>query len=326
MNREEWLAGRRAGIGASEAAAVLGLSRYKSPLEVYLEKIGELGPQDDSERMYWGRKLEAIIAQEYGIRTGLKVNLNEDYTVLVHPDHEWMRCTLDAIAHDPEKGPGNVQCKNVDRFSAHEWADGVPEEYLIQVMHEMAVAGFNWGCLAVLIGGNQFKAYEFERDNELIDLIIEREEHFWKENVMKQIPPSATGASIEALSKLYPKDNGTTITLYHDDIGSAILSYLEAKEKIDSLEKRKKDAQAIIQEAMGEASHAIYDTQEGLVYCVSWTQVKGRLTFDAKSFEKDYPDLYAQYCRVGAGYRRFVVKEKRVQKSIPPNRVAMIGG
>jgi len=59
---------------------------------------------------------------------------------------------------------------------------------------------------------------------------------------------------------------------------------------------------------------------------VSWTQVKGRLTFDAKSFEKDYPDLYAQYCRVGAGYRRFVVKEKRVQQSIPPNRVAMIGG
>ena len=84
MNREEWLAGRHTGIGASEAAAVLGLSRYKSPLEVYLEKIGELGPQDDSERMYWGRKLEAIIAQEYGIRTGLKVNLNEDYTVLVH--------------------------------------------------------------------------------------------------------------------------------------------------------------------------------------------------------------------------------------------------
>lgn len=326
MNREEWLAGRHAGIGASEAAAVLGLSRYKSPLEVYLEKIGELGPQDDSERMYWGRKLEAIIAQEYSIRTGLKVNLNEDYTVLVHPDHEWMRCTLDAIAHDSEKGPGNVQCKNVDRFSAHEWADGVPEEYLIQVMHEMAVAGFNWGCLAVLIGGNQFKAYEFERDNELIDLIIEHEGNFWKENVMKKIPPSATGASIEALSKLYPKDNGTTITLCQDDIGNAILNYLEAKEKINHLEKRKKDAQAVIQEAMGEASHAIYDSREGSVYGVSWAQVKGRLTFDSKSFEKDYPDLYAQYCRVGAGYRRFVVKEKRVQQSIPPNRVAMIGG
>jgi putative phage-type endonuclease len=323
MNREEWLAGRHTGIGASEAAAVLGLSRYKSPLEVYLEKIGELGPQDDSERMYWGRKLEAIIAQEYGIRTGLKVNLNEDYTVLVHPDHKWMRCTLDAIAHDPEKGPGNVQCKNVDRFSAHEWADGVPEEYLIQVMHEMAVAGFNWGCLAVLIGGNQFKAYEFDRDNELIDLIIEKEEKFWKENVMQQIPPSATGASIEALSKLYPKDNGQLVAITNG-IGKDIVNYTIVKERLKEIENQEAELKARIQGVMGEAQKGIYQHDDGSMYVVSWSTVAGRTSFDAKAFEKDHPELYAQYCRTGSSYRRFMVTQKKGK--LTAQEQALIGG
>jgi hypothetical protein len=63
MNKETWLTERRKGIGASEAAAVLGLSRYKSPLDVYLDKTGEIGPQDDSERMYWGRKLEGRVTE-----------------------------------------------------------------------------------------------------------------------------------------------------------------------------------------------------------------------------------------------------------------------
>jgi putative phage-type endonuclease len=312
MDKEQWLQERKKGIGGSDAAAVLGLNPYSSALAVYLDKIGEGEPVEENERMAWGLKLEKLIVAEYETRKGMKVIHNTEQSISIHPKHDWMCCTLDAVAYpvsDP-KNPGVIQAKNVDRFMKQEWDDHVPDMYLIQLMHEIAVTGFKWGALVVLIGGNEWKAYEFDRDDDLIGLIIEKESSFWHEHVLKRIPPNPTGASLDVLSRLYKKDNGQSIVIRDDAVGAAIHQYVHAREQLDKFTKRKEDAQAVIQAAMGEASHAIYTGDES-TYGISWSTVKGRVGFDAKTFEQDHPELFQKYMKTGVSYRGFAVKEKK---------------
>lgn len=313
MNRTSWLSERKKGIGGSDAAAVLGLSPYSSPLAVYLDKIGEAEPIEENERMAWGLKLEKLIVAEYENRKPVKVIHNTEQIISIHPQQEWMCCTLDAVAYpsEDESNPGVIQAKNVDRFMKQEWEDHVPDHYLIQLMHEIAVTGYSWGALVVLIGGNEWRCFEFDRDDELIDLIIQKESEFWHEHVLKRIPPDPTGASLDVLSKLYKHDNGTSIVLSQDEIGKAIHQYLDTKAALDALKKKNDDAKAIIQAAMGEASQGIYQDKD-TTYGISWSTVKGRVSFDAKAFEKDNPELYQRYVKTGASYRRFMVKEKKL--------------
>ena len=145
----------------------------------------------------------------------------------------------------------------------------------------------------------------------MISLIIQKESEFWHEHVLKRIPPDPTGASLDVLSKLYKHDNGTSIVLSQDEIGKAIHQYLDTKAALDALTKKNDDAKAIIQAAMGEASQGIYQDND-TTYSISWSTVKGRVSFDAKSFEKDNPELYQRYVKAGASYRRFTVKHKRL--------------
>lgn len=312
MNRLQWLVERKKGIGGSDAAAVLGLSPYSSPLAVYLDKIGEGEPIEENERMAWGLKLEKLIVAEYENRRPVKVEHNTEQRISIHPHHEWMCCTLDAVAYptEDESNPGVVQAKNVDRFMKHEWEDHVPEHYLVQLMHEIAVTGYSWGALVVLIGGNEWRHFEFDRDDELIDLIIQKESEFWHEHVLKRIPPDPTGASLDVLAKMYRKDNGSSVVLREDEIGKAIHQYLDTKAALDALTKKNDDAKAIIQAAMGEASQGIYQDND-TTYGISWSTVKGRVSFDAKALERDNPELYMKYMKTGASYRRFAVKEKK---------------
>jgi len=303
----EWLEERKKGIGGSDAAAIIGLSRYKSALQVYLEKIGELGPQDDNSAMYWGRKLEAIVAEEYSTRTGNRIQTCDP---VVSTRADWFRCNPDRIIlAKGERRLGVLECKTASEYVKSEWDDHVPEEYLIQLMHNVGVCGAGWGALAVLIGGQDFRVFEFERDEELIEIIFRKEKDFWENHVLARVPPAPTGASLDVLAKMYPKDNGKLIPI-DNEIGRYIKSWLECRDTIKELEAQKDESAAQIQAVMGEAQKGIYQDDDGSIYGVSWTHVQGRMSFDVKAFEKDHPDLYRQYARPGNGYRRFGITRK----------------
>jgi len=314
IKREEWLADRRKGIGGSDVGAILGFNPYKSAVEVYLDKIGELENKADNEAMYWGRTLEEVVAQEYAKRSENKIRrVNR---MLAHPDNAWMLANVDREILTDQRGIGILECKTANQYMVDQWSDGVPEMYLLQLMHYLAVTSYSWGCIAVLIGGRDFRIYDFARDDELITMMIERESEFWHEHVLKKIPPIATGIDTALLARLYPKDNGELITLHDNEMGNAIMDWLLASEIIAPAEKRKEDAAAQIQAVMGKASRAIYQMPDEPVYGISWPYVKGRLAFNTKQFEADHPKLHAKYTYRGAGYRRFSIKVKKIQKQI----------
>ncbi|KVD35461.1 endonuclease [Burkholderia ubonensis] len=219
--REQWLADRQAGIGGSDAAAALGVSRYKTQYQLWAEKTGRLEPEnlDDVERIRFGNLMEEIIAREYARRNDVKVQRRN--AIIEHPKYSFMRANVDRLVVGVRRG---LECKNVDSlaFRFGEWGepgtDQVPDEYLMQCHHYMIVLDYPEWHLAACVGGNKLCTYIIQRDAELEETIIEREHAFWQ-HVEREEAPSLDyeHATTEALLKrLYPGTDGDAITLPAD--------------------------------------------------------------------------------------------------------------
>lgn len=198
LTRDEWLKVRQTGIGGSDAAAAVGLNPYQSQLELWMIKTGredqlpKVDPEDDSSPMYWGNVLEPIVASHYAKRTGRKVRRVN--AVLQHPDKEksWMLANLDYSV----VGSSDVQileCKTAGEFGARLWRDGVPEYVQCQVQHQLAVTGKAAADICVLLCGQEIQIHRIERDDALIERLIELERRFW-EYVETDTPPPADGS------------------------------------------------------------------------------------------------------------------------------------
>lgn len=298
MTREQWLKERRKGIGGSDAAAIAGLSRYRSPIQVYMEKLGLIEPPEENEAMYWGKKLEDIVAEEFSIRTGLKVRRRN--AILQHPEYPFMLANVDRLIVGKNEG---LECKTTSAYRADEWKDDeIPWEYAIQCYHYMAVTGYSAWWIAALIGGNQFVYKRIERDENIINNLIKIESDFWHNHILKQIPPDPDGsdASTEILKQLYPKSNGETIEL-PPDVESLIEQYEQAKEEEKAAAERKREAENKIKAIMGEYEKGYWKDRK-----ITWKTMT-TYRFDTKLFQKEHPDLYQKYVNE-TSYRRFNVK------------------
>jgi putative phage-type endonuclease len=276
MSREDWLAIRKQGIGASDAAAAVGLSPYQSPLELWMIKTGRDGdmpkvdPNDESSPMYWGTILEPIVAQHYSRRTGHKVRRIN--SVLQHPDTDkfWMLANLDYTV----VGSDEVQileCKTAGEWGAKLWRDGVPEYVQCQVQHQLAVTGKAVADVCVLICGQEIRIHRIERDDELIARLIELERQFWH-YVETDTPPPADGSESagKSLRYLYPQDSGDTLDLTADpQLCRVFTELLVAREDLAKAQQIEDERKQIIQQRMGEASKVIFPTG-----VVSWKKNK----------------------------------------------------
>jgi putative phage-type endonuclease len=195
MSHEDWLQLRNKGIGGSDAASVLGLNPYKSNFALWEEKVGLREPDDlsENEAVLWGNLLEPIVAEEFARRTGRKTRRVN--ALLRNPQHPFMLANLDReVAAEDGGEPEILECKTAGLWAAkaEEWGpsgtDLVPERYLCQAMHYLAVTGRKRAHLASLIGGQELRIYTVNRNDELISVLIERESEFWSQ-VEKHVAP-----------------------------------------------------------------------------------------------------------------------------------------
>lgn len=266
LDREEWLKIRQTGIGGSDAAAVAGLSRFRSPLQVYMEKLGLTEPQEETEAMYWGKKLEDLVAEEFSLRTGMKLRRRNE--TLRHKDYPWMIAHVDRLIVGKDEG---LECKTSGAYKADEWeGDEIPWEYAIQCHHYMAVTGYSAWWIAVLIGGNKFLYKRIERDEEIIANLIKIESDFWNNHVVKRIPPDPDGSetSTEFVKSLYPKSNGKALDL-PSETAKWIEQYHEALEAEKEARERKNEAQNRLQMLLGE-----YEIGRFKDWVVEWKTVE----------------------------------------------------
>lgn len=299
MKYQEWLEYRRRGIGGSDVAAVCGLSKWKSPVEVWLDKTGQIDPVPAGEAAYWGTLMEPIIRQEFADRTGFKIR--QVNAILQHRRFPFMFANVDGIVTDPNLGDGIFEAKTASAYRAAEWEHGIPDEYALQVQHYMVVTGLSFAWVAVLIGGNQFVWRLIERDEAVIDLLIQMESRFWK-LVETRIAPEIDGskASVELLNRLYPNGIKENIELPP-----------EALDLITQFEEAQQEEKRIIEMkdlAANKLKDLLKNHEAGQIdgRVVSWKSVKSE-RLDTKSLKVDHPDIYEQYVKE-SNYRRFSVK------------------
>lgn len=295
---EQWLKERRLGIGGSDAAAVLGLSKWKTPYDVYADKLGLADPIPDNEAMLWGRLQEPLIRQQYADRTGRAVTVPN--APLVHPVHAFMRANLDGATDDKRV----FEAKTAR--TAQDWGepgtDEVPQPYLLQVQHYMAVAGFVVADVAVLIGGSDFRIYEVPADPELQEMMIEAEAAFWDRVQRRDPPEPVTLADAQAR---FGRSSRAGVVVATEAVEEAVHRLLAIKAQIKGLEGDEGDAKAIVMSALGEMDTL---ASPGGQVLVTWKAAKAAQRFDAKALQAAHPDLYAQFLKTGEPSRRLLIK------------------
>lgn len=308
LSRDEWLEVRKHGIGSSDAASAVGLNPYKSQLQLWMEKTGrdadlpQPDPDDTTSPVYWGTLLEPIVAASYTKQTGRRVR--KVNAVLQHPERPWMLANIDREVI----GAGDVQileCKTAGEFGARLWKDGVPEYVQLQVQHQLAVTGKHAADVAVLICGQQLQVHRIQRDDDLIAKLMMLQERFWH-YVTSDTPPPVDGSdsAATALQCLYPRDNGDRLDFSQDSQMSALFTDLQdARFQLDKYKKLEEQYKQKIQQAMGNASHATFETGS-----VSWKRSKDSTALDTKRLLADSPELLAQYSLTRAGSRRFLIQ------------------
>ncbi|MEI5869203.1 YqaJ viral recombinase family protein [Bacillus albus] len=303
ISKIEWLKWRKSGIGGSDIGAIVGISKYKSPIGVYLEKTGSApDAKIESEAAYWGTVMEDVIAQEFVKRTEMKVRRRN--AILQHPEYEWALANVDRIIIDKERGNGILEIKTASEYLKKEWeSDEIPEQYIVQIQWYFFVTGLQWGYFAALVGGNKFVIKEIERDDELIGYLADIAKDFWLNNVEKHEPPMFDGsdASTELLKHLYPE----SITNSFVSLGKQEELLIEARDQVDReikvLQEQKAEYENKIKAKLGTSEAGGTEN-----YKVFW---KSYITnrFDSKRFKADHPDLYEQYVKESKS-RKFTVK------------------
>ncbi|HHX83700.1 MAG TPA: hypothetical protein GX696_12075 [Pseudomonadaceae bacterium] len=300
MDRAEWLEARKRGIGGSDAAAIAGLSKWRSPMAVYLDKIGALEPEEAGEAALWGTKLEDLVAREFSERTGYRVQRRN--AILQHPDYPFMLANIDRYVFTPE-GRALLECKTTSAYNADAWADDrIPDEYVLQVQHYLAVTGLQTGYIAVLIGGQRYSHKRIERDEEIIKYLIQIESDFWR-LVENRTPPEMDGSdsSAQVLSLLYPESVPDSSIELPGEAELLIAEYEAAQQDEKAAAERKNEAANKLKALLGD-----YETGIVAERRVSWKTVSSS-RLDTKALKKDKPDIYEQYARESVS-RRFAIK------------------
>lgn len=302
MDKLEWLKERQCGIGGSDVGAILGVNKYKTPFEVYLEKtepITEVGEQ--SESAYWGDQFEEVVAKEFEKRTGKKVRRDRKH--YKHKDYPFMVANIDRRVVGEN---AILECKTANQFLANEWEENeIPASYLVQVQHYLVVTGAEVGYIAVLIGGQRFVWKKVQRDEELIQMIIEAEKNFWK-MVQDKTPPAFDGSS--AAEKYLSEKYSSAEVGKFEELGleykDKIKKYFELKDQKDLLDTQ-------IKEIENQIKFELKDAESGFApgYSISWKNVSSNRV-DSKKLKVEYPDIYKEVLKESKS-RRFLIKEDK---------------
>jgi putative phage-type endonuclease len=289
MLTKEQVEERTAYIGSSDAAAVLGMSRWSTPIRVWAEKTGQLPVEDISNHLAVevGNELEELVCKLFTKRTGKEVRrVNE---TLIHPKYPFIRTNIDrrVVAEDAV-----LEAKTASAWKAKEWSgEDIPQEYIIQVFHQLAVTGKEKGYIAVLIGGNMdFVWKEIHRDEKIIADIVRREVAFWNDFVVpKKMPLQVTRNDADTLFGLFP-EGGEEEEIELGDEANALADELEAMGKDayaleGQIEKTRNALRVLLKD------HAVGKTDR---WRITWKN-QSRTGLDTKKLKKEKPEVCARF-------------------------------
>jgi putative phage-type endonuclease len=297
MLNNQQIKARKSGIGGSDAAAVCGISKWKTPLDIYIDKKSETSEEINNKYIYWGNRMEGILVDEYQKQTGKSVSINNP--IFRHPEHTFMLANIDGLAEDG----AIVECKTTSYTK--EWGepgtDEIPEEYLLQCAHYAIIFDAPRVDIPVLISGNDFRIYSYKRNKSLENLLIEKEKDFWVNNVLASTPPPPSRP--EDFAKAFANTRGE-MKVAGDSIKHLIKTVNELNSQIKELESKKDTVIFTLKECIADYDGLSDDSGNILA---TW-KIQSSNRFDVTALKSSSPQVYNQFLKQSSS-RVFRVKE-----------------
>lgn len=280
-------------IGGSDIAAIMGLSRWATPLSIWACKTGRIvNDLSNFEAAEIGTELEEYVARKFTRKTGIKLRV--DNRTFKHTTYPYMVAHIDRwVVGDDSL----FEAKTASAWKEKEWGgEDIPTEYVLQGNWYCGIVGKSKCHIAVLIGGQKFIWKAFDFDSDLFVQQVEKARDFWENFVLKDIPPMAMAGDGETMFELFPQATADeTIrlegekALLLDELcesrAGGIESIKHAEEELDRIESQ-------IKQILGEASSVEADR-----YSASWKN-QTRSGVDIERMKAD--GVYEQYKKVTA--------------------------
>jgi putative phage-type endonuclease len=273
---------RREYIGASEIAAVLGLDRWKTPLDVYNQKLGLVPPFEGNAHTERGTRLEAIAAEEYTAITGKRLRRRNEE--LVHPEYPFIRGHVDRVVVG-EQRIVEIKAPSVAAFRKFQ-REGLPDSFILQAQVYMGLTGYETLTWAIFCADMwDLAAFDIAFDRGQYDAAVQFAASFWLKHVVPGIPPEI--APLDKPNLEFEKIGGDVVR--RDDP-----EFAEAARLLREADLIKTDAAELFEAAKAKVLQAIGDKPgryEGAGLRLSYTPTAGRRTFDQKRLSAANPEL-----------------------------------
>lgn len=297
-SQEDWHELRSKGIGGSDIGAILGVNKYKSLVDVYLDKI-EGKKVEDNDSMFWGRILEPIIRAEFQRRHNKEY---ETYLVPYSLKYDVLRANVDGLIYNNKtKKWAVLEIKTANQFTSKEWSDGVvPQSYYAQVMHYLAVTGLEFAVIVVLIGGSDYREFYIERNEGEVKVIKEVAEDFWNNYILPQKIPTPDGSDSyseyqkELLAKYETFSNRVELD---EDMNKLLDESEEKKQQIKSLEKEVKKTEQKIMNIIIDNQADLAESNKYKVKLVTQnrTKIDPKFKTEQKELVNKYKEIEEKY-------------------------------
>lgn len=298
-SRAEWLSCRRQGIGGSDAAVIVGLSRFGSPLRLWADKRGLGGEAEETEVMRQGTDFEEYVARRWAEATGKKVR-RRNY-MFRNTDYPFAIADVDREVVGENAG---LECKTTSVYNKSDFENGeIPPAYYVQCQHYMAVMGYDRMYLAVLVLSRAFYHFVIERDDAEIAALMEQEKGWWAEYIEGDSVPDPDGSEEDGafIRERFPDSDGGEVFLADRAPDFERMQELDAQIR-ELTSERDALKQAIMQD-MGDA--ALASALNG--WTASWKPQASRRV-DSKKLKAEFPQAYAD-CLIESVSRVFRYKK-----------------
>lgn len=293
MNKEkQWLEERRKGIGGSDSPAILGVSPYRTALDVWMEKRGLVEGQTETAPMRRGKMLEPLIGQMFTEQTGIQFTKPE---LMVHPEHSFLLASMDGIAADG-KTLIEIKCPGLSQFVKAR-REGIPEAWQIQGNH-YAAFGLK-RMIFVVFNAELWELFyvEQEADSELQSIIIEEDRKFWQKVESGEIIEVESRPTLD----LPPTKPGEVVQISTPEWLNAAHELREAQEILKEAKELEDGAKAEIIRLMGDSTAA-----EGAGLRAYHRVQNGRTTINTKLLKAEHPEIqWERYEKKGEPFRSF---------------------
>ena len=303
-------------LGGSDAAAAIGLSKWKTPLQLAQEKLGLVKLFQGNRFTEAGKRLEDVIARWYADETGSKVaRVNRTLKLDGYPY---------IVAHVDRRVVGKrkvLECKSADKWTIANWGDpgseDVPDEYFIQVQHYLLFKKyFDHADLAALIGGNDFRIYQIAPDSELQDMMLQGMKVFWDTIQRGDLPDPVNSADADRRWSRDTKDAvyaDADVLEWHHELKRSQGIQKEIEQKIDQCKLQIKQFMTehqVLLDGDGKKLHAWKEQalsgfrEDALLEENPEVYEACRVEkFDRNICRSKYPHIYKQYQKMGRVFR-----------------------